>query len=78
MKRQMPSTKEIKREIQNRVKIMFRKDFDEATEEEIYRACSEVVNEVVIDNWLNTQKEFNKQDPKCVYYMSMEFLIGRL
>ncbi|WP_028234956.1 glycogen/starch/alpha-glucan phosphorylase [Pseudobutyrivibrio sp. MD2005] len=78
MKRQMPSTKEIEREIKNRVKNMFRKEFTEATEEEIYRACSEVVNEVVIDNWLNTQKEFNKQDPKCVYYMSMEFLIGRL
>ena len=42
MKRQMPSTKEIEREIVNRVKIMFRKEFEEATEEEIYRACSEV------------------------------------
>ena len=78
MKRQMPSTKEIEREIQDRVKSMFRKDFEEATKEEIYRACAEVVNDVVIDNWLTTQKEFNKQDPKCVYYMSMEFLIGRL
>ena len=78
MKRQMPSTKEIEREIMDRVKSMFRKDFEEATKEEIYRACAEVVNDVVIDNWLTTQKEFNKQDPKCVYYMSMEFLIGRL
>ena len=78
MKRQMPSTKEIEREILDRIKNMFRKDFEYATKEEIYRACSEVVNEVVIDNWLTTQREFAKQDPKCVYYMSMEFLIGRL
>ncbi|MCR4694615.1 MAG: glycogen/starch/alpha-glucan phosphorylase [Pseudobutyrivibrio sp.] len=78
MKRQMPSTKEIKGEIVSRVKSMFRKDFEEATQMEIYQACAEVVNEVIIDNWLDSQKAFNKQDPKCVYYMSMEFLIGRM
>ena len=78
MKRQMPSTKEIEREVVSRVKTMFRKDFGEATKLEIYQACAEVVNDIIIDNWLTTQKEFTKQDPKCVYYMSMEFLIGRL
>ena len=78
MKRQMPSTREIEQEIVGRVKTMFRKDFEMATKEEIYRACAEVVNDVVIDNWLTTQKAFVQQDPKCVYYMSMEFLIGRL
>ena len=78
MKRQMPSTKEIEREIKSRVKTMFRKEFEEANNIEIYQACAEVVNDVVIDNWITTQKELVRQDPKCVYYMSMEFLIGRM
>ena len=77
MKRQMPSTKEIERELKDRVKTMFRKDFETATPNEIYQAIAEVVNDVVVDNWLSTQKAMATQDPKIVYYMSMEFLVGR-
>lgn len=77
MKRQMPSSTEIERALKDRIKTDFRKDFERATSSEIYQALAEVVNDVVIDNWLSTQKEMVKQDPKMVYYLSMEFLIGR-
>ncbi len=77
MKKQMPSSKELKRAIKDRVRTTFRKDLEEAKPEEVYQALAEVVNDVIIDNWLTTQKEMVKQDPKIVYYMSMEFLMGR-
>jgi starch phosphorylase len=57
---------------------LYRKDLDEASNQEVYQAVSLVVKDYVIDDWLETQKAINEQDPKIVYYMSMEFLIGRL
>ena len=77
MKHEMPSAKTIEKELKERAKVMFRKDFEDASANEVYQAIAEVVNEVVVDNWLTTQKEMVKQDPKIVYYMSMEFLMGR-
>ncbi len=77
MKRQMPGTKEIEREIKDRLKKLFRKELEWATPNEIYQAISEVVNDRIIDNWLNTSKAMVQQDAKTVYYMSMEFLMGR-
>lgn len=49
----------------------------EASQQEIFQAVSYTVKDVIIDDWLATQKAFDKQDPKMVYYMSMEFLMGR-
>ena len=49
----------------------------EATQQEIFQAVSFTVKDVIIDEWLATQRSFDKQDPKMVYYMSMEFLMGR-
>ncbi|MBQ2576722.1 MAG: glycogen/starch/alpha-glucan phosphorylase, partial [Lachnospiraceae bacterium] len=68
---------EIKSEIQSNVKRLYRKEFDEATEQEIFQAVSLVVKDGIIDNWLATQNAMEEQDPKTVYYMSMEFLMGR-
>lgn len=59
------------------VKYLYRKTMDEASEQEIFQAVSYVVKDVIIDQWLATQQEFDKADPKIVYYMSMEFLMGR-
>ena len=47
------------------------------TQEQIFQAVSYTVKDVIIDNWLATQKAYDEQDPKIVYYMSMEFLMGR-
>ena len=71
------SKEEIKREIRENVKRLYRKDFDEATNQEIFQAVSLVVKDEVIDDWLATQKVMDTEDPKIVYYMSMEFLMGR-
>ena len=59
------------------VRFMYRKELEEANQQEIFQAVSGVVKDVVMDDWLATQKAFDKQDPKIVYYMSMEFLMGR-
>ena len=53
------------------------KTLEEATQEQIFQAVSYTVKDVIIDNWLKSQKAYEKQDPKIVYYMSMEFLMGR-
>lgn len=63
--------------VKNTVKSLFRKELSEASQQEIYQAVSFVVKEVIIDQWLATQKTREKDDPKTVYYMSMEFLVGR-
>ena len=59
------------------VRHMYRKQLKEASQQEIFQAVSYVVKDVVIDDWLATQQVFDDQDPKIVYYMSMEFLMGR-
>lgn len=64
-------------EIKNNVKNLYRKTLEEASQQEVYQAVSNAVKNVIIDQWLATQKTFEKQDPKIVYYMSMEFLMGR-
>lgn len=64
-------------EIKNNVKNLYRKTLEEASQQEVYQAVSNAVKNVIIDQWLATQKTFDKQDPKIVYYMSMEFLMGR-
>lgn len=63
--------------VKDDVKNLYRKTLDEASQQEIYQAVAKTVKEVIIDNWLATQKTFDKEDPKIVYYMSMEFLMGR-
>ncbi len=65
------------KEVKNTVKALFRKNLSEASKQEIYQAVSFVVKEAVIDRWLATQKTMEKEDPKTLYYMSMEFLVGR-
>lgn len=68
---------EFKKEVQENVVRLYRKEFSEATNEEIFQAVSLAVKDVVIEDWLKTQKAMDEEDPKIVYYMSMEFLIGR-
>lgn len=66
-----------KQSVKDNVKYLYRKTLDEATQEQIFQAVSYTVKDVIIDNWLETQNAYDEQDPKTVYYMSMEFLMGR-
>ena len=77
MKSKMFEKETFKKEVVENVKYLYRKTMDEASEQEIFQAVSYVVKDVIIDQWLATQQEFDKADPKIVYFMSMEFLMGR-
>lgn len=65
------------REVKGNVKNLYRKTLEEASVQEVYQAVAYTVKDVIIDQWLATQKTFEKEDPKILYYMSMEFLMGR-
>ena len=66
-----------KESVKENVKFLYRKKLEEATQEQIFQAVCYTVKDVIIDNWLETQNAYKEQDPKTVYYMSMEFLMGR-
>lgn len=59
------------------VKNMFRRTIDEASPQQVFQAVAYAVKDVIIDEWIATHKEYEKQDVKTVYYLSMEFLMGR-
>ena len=71
------SKKEFKKEVVENVKSLFRRDMEEATNEQIYQAVAYAVKDLMIDDWIKSQKEYKKQNKKTVYYLSMEFLMGR-
>ena len=66
-----------KKQVKENVKALFRKTLEEANEQQIYQAVAYTVKDTIIDNWLETQKAYEREDPKTVYYLSMEFLMGR-
>ena len=68
---------ELKKTIVFNVKSIYRKTIDEATPAMVYQAVALAVKDMIIDRWIATHKEYEKQDAKVVYYMSMEFLTGR-
>ena len=68
---------ELKKIIVFNVKSIYRKTIDEATPAMVYQAVALAVKDMIIDRWIATHKEYDKQDAKIVYYMSMEFLTGR-
>ncbi len=66
-----------KRSVVYNVKTLYRKSMEEATPQQIFQAVSYAIKDAVVDHWMTSQKEYEKQDPKMVYYLSMEFLMGR-
>ncbi len=66
-----------KRSVQYNIMTLYRKTLEEATPQQIFQAVSYAVKDQIVMNWMETQKLYDKEDPKMVYYMSMEFLMGR-
>ena len=64
-------------DVKANVKTLYRKTIDEATKQQVFQAVSYTIKDTIIDNWLATKKQYETDDPKTVYYMSMEFLMGR-
>ena len=68
---------EFKKSVVYNVKNLFRRTMDEATPAQVFQAVSYAVKDVIIDEWIASQKTYAKEDAKTVYYLSMEFLMGR-
>lgn len=66
-----------KRSVEYNVRTLYRKDMSDATPQQVFQAASLAIKDQIIENWIKTQKAYEKEDPKMVYYMSMEFLMGR-
>lgn len=66
-----------KRSVVYNVKTLYRKSMEEATPQQVFQAVSYAIKDAIVDHWMTTQEEYEKQDPKMVYYLSMEFLMGR-
>ncbi|MBQ9983862.1 MAG: glycogen/starch/alpha-glucan phosphorylase [Lachnospiraceae bacterium] len=66
-----------KKEVINNVKTLYRKTIDEATQQQVFQAVSYAIKDTIIDQWIATHKEYEKKNAKTVYYLSMEFLMGR-
>ena len=68
---------EFKKEVEDYVKVLFRKSIEEADKQQIFQAVSYAVKDFIVDQWMATHKTYEEQDAKTVYYLSMEFLTGR-
>ncbi len=68
---------EFKETVEDNVKSMYRKTVGEATKQQLYQAVCYAVKEYVMDQWIETQRRYDRENPKIVYYLSMEFLMGR-
>ncbi|MDE6063918.1 MAG: glycogen/starch/alpha-glucan phosphorylase [Lachnospiraceae bacterium] len=66
-----------KRSVLYNIKTLYRKTLEEATQQQIFQAVCYAVKDQIVDCWMDTQREYDDQDPKTVYYLSMEFLMGR-
>ena len=77
MKTERFDKKLFKQEVINNLKTQFRVEIDNATQQQIYQAVAYALKEWIIEDWMDTQKTYEEKDPKILYYMSMEFLMGR-
>lgn len=68
---------EFKLTVEDNVKRLYRRTIDEATQQQLFQAVSYAIKDTIMDGWLETQSTYKKEDPKTVYYLSMEFLMGR-
>ena len=66
-----------KRSVVYNVRTLYRKTMEEATDQQIFQAVGYAIKDQIVDRWLKTQEAYEKEDPKTVYYLSMEFLMGR-
>ena len=77
MKTERFDKKLFKQEVLNNLKTQFRVEIDNASQQQIYQAVAYALKEWIIEDWMDTQKTYEEKDPKILYYMSMEFLMGR-
>ena len=71
------SKEEFKKKVVSNCKSLYRKNIDEADKQQVFQSVAYAVKDLIIDKWIATHKTYDEEDPKVVYYMSMEFLMGR-
>ena len=69
---------EVKNAIKHQLRLILARDLGSATKSELWMATSLAVKEMMIDRFIETQKEHSKEDTRRVYYLSLEYLMGRL
>ena len=67
----------LKQDIENYMKLLFRKPVEQATNQQLFQAVAYAVKDIVVDDWFETHRQYEEKDVKTVYYLSMEFLMGR-
>ncbi len=77
MKKHKFDNETFKQEVRDCVKYLFRRNVEDATQEQLFHAVATVLRDYIIDDWIATHKAYEHQDVKILYYMSMEFLMGR-
>ena len=77
MKQMQFNKEEFKKNIISNIKNRYRKTLEDASKQQIFQAVAYAIKDYIIDRWIATHKEFEEKDVKTVYYMSMEFLMGR-
>ncbi len=68
---------EFKKDVTDNLKVLFRRSIEDATQVQLFQAVAYAVKDYIVDMWMETHKQYEKQDAKTVYYLSMEFLMGR-
>lgn len=68
---------EFKKEVEDYLKVLFRKSINEADDQQKFQAVAYAVKDFIVDQWMATHRTYEEQDAKTVYYLSMEFLTGR-
>ena len=68
---------EFKKRVKDQAKMLYRKTLDEVSDRHKFVCVAYAVKDIVIDQWIATQKAYDEADGRTVYYLSMEFLMGR-
>ena len=71
------SKEEFKQNVVDNLKVLFRRSVEEADQQQLFQAVAYAAKDIVVDQWMASHKQFEKEDKKIVYYLSMEFLMGR-
>ena len=70
-------SEDLKESIGNHLKYSQAKNWSTSTPLDQYNSVALTVRDRLVEKWINTQHEYHEKDPKRIYYLSMEFLVGR-
>jgi glycogen phosphorylase len=69
---------EFKKAFLHRLEMMFGKSFQDSTRREHFQTLGNMIREYISSDWIKTNEQYRASGEKQVYYLSIEFLLGRL